>query len=505
MSHPGLHQVLPDDEHDAALLDQVHPDDWSNPTPAGRYHLVVIGGGTAGLVCAGGAAGLGARVALIERGLLGGDCLNTGCVPSKGVLVAGRAQGSRRAERLGIGTGGAVDFGAAMARTRRVRAAIARNDSAQRFADKGVDVFLGDARFVGPDAIEVGGATLRFRKAVIASGAEPRRPPIPGLDTVRAYTSEDWFTQTELPGRVVVIGAGPIGCEMAQAFARLGSAVVVLDVADRILGRDDPDASALLQRAMEADGVRFDLGVTAERVEGDGGRAGRVVCRVGAETDSLEFDALLVATGRRPRTANLGLEAAGVGLDDRGGLVLDDRLRTSNPRIYAAGDVAGLAQFTHAADAMARIVVGNALFRGRSKASALVVPWATYTEPEVAGVGLTAPEAAAGGIAVDTFTVDFTDVDRAELEGHEGFVRAHVRRGSDRLVGATVVGPHAAELVGTLSVLMNEGLGLGALSRSIQPYPSSAMALKQLGDAYNRTRLTPLRARLLARLLDLLA
>jgi len=505
IDHPGLHSVLPNDEHDAALLARVHPDTWVNPTPAGRYHLVVVGGGTAGLVCAAGAAGLGARVALVERALLGGDCLNTGCVPSKSVLVAGRAVGSGAAEALGIGTGGRVDFATAMARMRRIRAEIARADAADRFAALGVDVYLGDGRFVGKDSLTVGEQTLTFRKAVIATGGAPWTPPIEGLDSLRPFTSDDWFTQTNRPERVAVVGAGPIGCEMAQAFAQLGSAVTVLDMATAVLGRDDPDAAALVRHSLEASGVHFELGVSITGAQGDGGRAGTLGWSRGDEAGEVRFDALLLATGRRTRTAGLGLETAGVELDERGRLVLDDRLRTTNPRIFAAGDVAGGAQFTHAADAMARIVIGNALFRGRGRVSDLVIPWATYTEPEVAGVGLTAEGAADAGIEIDTYTVDFADVDRAELEGEEGFVRAHVKRGTDTLVGAAAVGRNAGDLIASFSVLMTEGLGLGALSRSIQPYPSRAMALKQLGDQYNRTRLTPFRRKLIERLVDWLA
>lgn len=488
---PGAPALLPDNPHDRRLRDLVHPADWNPPVPLPRYDLVVLGAGTAGLVAAAGAAGLGATVALVERDLMGGDCLNTGCVPSKGVLVAGKAarSGPVGLARLGIGGEGGIDFGAAMDRMRRIRARIAHADSAPRFAALGVHVFLGNGRFTGRDTLTVGAHTLRFRRAVLATGAAPSAPPIPGIDTLRPFSSEDWFSQTSLPARCVVVGAGPIGVEMAQAFARMGSDVLVLDRAERVLPREDPDASRLLAEALVADGVRLGLGATISALRGEGGRGGTVLWSDGVQHED-PFDAMLLATGRRARLADIGLERAGVEVRD-GRLALDERLRTSNRRIFAAGDVAGRAQFTHAADAMARIVLTNGLFPGRARYGGLVVPWATYTDPEVAQVGLTAEGAAEAGIAIDTYTVDFGDVDRSQLEGESGFVRAHVKRGSDQLVGATIAGHGAGDLIGVFSLLMTEGLGLGVLGKTIQPYPSRAMALKQLGNEYNRSRGTP--------------
>ncbi len=446
MSTPGAESLLRDDPHDEALLARVHPADWVQPEPADRYHLVVLGGGTAGLVAAAGAAGLGARVALVERALLGGDCLNTGCVPSKGVIRAGKAaKAARGASKFGVvGEAPSVDFGAVMGRMRQVRASISRHDSAERFRDKGIDVFLGEAKFVGRDTLEVGGLTLRFRKAVLATGAAPFVVPIPGLETLgdRLLTSDTVFKLTELPPRLAVIGAGPIGCELAQSFARLGSEVTVFDRVDRPVPRDDPDASALVRESLEADGVKFVFGAAIEGAALDGEQ---VVLH--GEPEGWRGDRVLVATGRRPRLAGLGLEAAGVDLE-KGRLITDARLRTTNPRIYASGDVVGGPQFTHAADAMSRLVIGNALFGLRGRVDSLQVPWATYTDPEVAHVGPAYDDL--DQEAIETWTVDFAEVDRAELDGDKGFVRAHVRKGTDKLVAATVVGPGAGDTIAVL-------------------------------------------------------
>ena len=426
--------IAPADEHNARLVANVHPANWVDPEPAGRYHLVVVGAGTAGLVSAAGAAGLGARVALVERHLMGGDCLNVGCVPSKAVLRAARAwhDAHQAAARFGgppvaeaagpAGSGGSRgggDFAAAMERMRRLRADLSPVDGAARFRGLGVDVFFGDGRFVAPDAVEVNGRRLRFRRAVIATGARAAALPVPGLAEAGYLTNETVFGLTALPRRLAVVGAGPIGCELAQAFARFGAEVTLLDVADRILLKEDLDAAAVVRRALEADGVRLELGVKIVRVSRGGGAgdakilhlerdpgaaptapastsvAGTASGRMGS-VSQVAADEILVAVGRAPNVEGLGLEAAGVAYTKKG-VTVDDRLRTSNGRIYAAGDVASPFQFTHAADAMARIVIQNALFFGRKKVSDLVMPWVTYTSPEVAHVGLYEADARASG------------------------------------------------------------------------------------------------------------
>ena len=484
--------LQPLDRFNAQLAANVRPPDWTNPEPAGRYNLVVIGAGTAGLVAAAGAAGLGARVALVERALMGGDCLNVGCVPSKGIIAAARVAATvRDAAAFGVEVAAPeVDFGAVMARMRRLRAGISKNDAAARFRDLGVDVFLGEARFLGGDRIGVGDATLRFKKALIATGARAAAPAIPGLDQVDYLTNESLFSLTELPRRLAVIGAGPIGCEMAQTFARLGSSVLLLETEHGVLPREDRDGAGIVGRSLERDGVwllccgrslalsRTAAGIQV-RVESHGEGHAAVVDRV------------LVAVGRAPNVEGLGLEDVGVAYDRRG-VQVDDRLRTTNRRIHAAGDVCSRFQFTHAADFMARIVIRNALFAGRARASRLLIPWCTYTSPELAHVGLRPEEAAAKGLEVATFAQPLHDVDRAILDGEEdGFVKLHVRKGSDRIVGATIVARNAGDLIGEVTLAMRNGIGLGRIADTIHPYPTQAEAIRRLGDQYNRTRLTP--------------
>jgi pyruvate/2-oxoglutarate dehydrogenase complex dihydrolipoamide dehydrogenase (E3) component len=486
--------VLPADVHNQRLVANVHPPDWTNPRPQGRYNLVVIGAGTAGLVAAAGAAGLGAKVALVERNLLGGDCLNYGCVPSKALIRASRAAAEvARADQFGVRVppGAEVDFPAVMERMRRLRADISPNDSAARFTQLGVDVFLGSARFSGADTLRVDDHQLRFKKAVIATGARAAAPPIPGLAESGFLTNETVFSLTELPRRLAVIGSGPVGCEMAQAFARFGAEVDLLEIAPRILGREDDDAAGLVARALADDGVRIRLGVEIVGVS----RAGEskiLELKLPDGRQKLMVDEILVGVGRAPNVEGLALEAAGVEYDARGGVHVDDRLRTTNRRIYAAGDICSRFKFTHAADAMARIVVQNALFLGRAKASALTIPWCTYTEPELAHVGLYPREAEERGIAIDTFEVPLSSVDRAVLDGQtDGFVRIHARKGSDRILGATVVAANAGDMVAELSLAMTAGLGLKQIARTIHPYPTQAEAIKRAADAYSRTRLTP--------------
>jgi len=493
--------LQPDSEENRALTDNVHPPDWVNPEPAGRYNLVVIGGGTAGLVCAAGAAGLGARVALIERHLLGGDCLNVGCVPSKGVIRASRAVFDARASGefgvLGL-EGVHADFGRAMERMRRLRAGISGHDSARRFRDElGVDVFIGQGSFSAPDLIEVAGRKLRFARAALCAGARAQAPPIPGLSEAGYLTNETVFSLTELPPRLAVIGAGPIGCELAQAFARLGSRVTLIELAPHILGREDRDAAAILQDAMRREGVALELGVRILGVEAGG--AGKLL-RLEREARSFEVaaDSILVGVGRVPNLEGLGLEAAGIRYE-KGGVTVSDTLRTSNPRVYAAGDICSAYKFTHLADAQARILIANALFRGRQKNSALTIPWCTYTDPEIAHVGMYEADAAARGIKVTTLTVPLSELDRAVLDGESGgFARVHLQQGTGRILGATLVARHAGEMINEFSLAISSGLGISAIGTTIHPYPTQAESIRKLADAYNRTRLTPLVKRILA-------
>jgi pyruvate/2-oxoglutarate dehydrogenase complex dihydrolipoamide dehydrogenase (E3) component len=487
-------ELLPKDDHNLRLLANVHPPDWRNPEPSSRYNLVVIGAGTAGLVTAAGAAGLGARVALIERDLLGGDCLNLGCVPSKALIRSARAAAQvRDAGPFGVRVppGATVDFPAVMERMRRLRAGISPHDSAARFRDLGIDVYLGQAAFTGPDTLEVAGKTLRFRRAVIATGARAHRPAIPGLAEAGFLTNETVFSLTELPQRLAVIGAGPIGCELAQVFARFGAKVYLLGNHPQILPKEDRDAALRVEKALRRDGLELTLNCAISRVEGRG-KEKVVHLTCGPEQRQLQVDEILVGAGRVPNTEGLNLEAVGVQYDQREGVQVTDRLQTTNPRIYAAGDICSRFKFTHAADAMARIVIQNALFLGRSKASALTIPWCTYTDPEIAHVGLYEHEAMERGIATRLFVEELDHVDRAILDGEdEGFVKVVASAKGDRILGATIVAAHAGDMISELTLAMVGGLGLSTLARTIHPYPTQAEAIKKVGDAYNRTRLTP--------------
>jgi pyruvate/2-oxoglutarate dehydrogenase complex dihydrolipoamide dehydrogenase (E3) component len=489
-------QLSPADLHNQTLVRNVHPADWKNPTPASRYNLVVLGGGTAGLVSAAGAAGLGARVALVERHLLGGDCLNVGCVPSKTLLRSAHAMAElKRAAGLGIRVpaGASVDFAGVMERVRRVRAGISPHDSAARFAGLGVDVFLGEGRFVEPSCVEVGGQKLRFARAVIATGARARVPSIPGLAEAGPMTNEDIFNLTERPARLAVIGGGPIGCELAQAFQRLGSEVVLLHNKGHVLDREEPPAATLLQQTLLADGLQLLLDTELQRVENKGSEKVLFYTTKG-QPGNVTVDAILLGAGRAPNVDGLNLSAANIAYDRTNGVQVDDFLRTSNPRVYACGDVCMAWKFTHAADFAARLVIQNALFSlgpvGRRRLSALLMPWCTYTEPEVARVGLSTGEAAARGLAIDTYHQPFTEVDRALTDAEEGFVQILTRRGTPTIVGATIVGRHAGELISEVTLAMSAQVGLGRLANVIHPYPTVAEAIRKCGDQYNRTRLT---------------
>ena len=487
-------RILPEDEYNGMLVSNVHPPEWKNPDPADRYNLVVIGAGTAGLVTAAGAAGLGARVALVERHLMGGDCLNVGCVPSKCLIRSSRAVADfGESERLGVRTKDTViDFPAVMTRMRRLRSRISENDSARRFRDeKGVDVFLGDAHFGGLDTVEVNGQTLRFKKAVIATGTRALEPPIEGLAEAEFLTNETVFSLTERPPRLAVVGAGPIGSELAQAFRRLGCEVVLFHHAAHVLNREDANAAEIVQRAFLREGIRLILSSEIKCVRREGNEKVLTFGHAGTQ-EEIRVDEILVGAGRAPNVEGLNLEAVGVQYDSKKGVRVNDQLQTTNPRVFAAGDICMEYQFTHMADAAARIVIQNALFFGRKKLSALHVPWCTYTDPEIAHVGMYDRQAAERAVPVEHFVRPLKDVDRAIADGEEeGFVKVMVKKGTDHILGATIVARHAGEMISEITLAMVANVGLGTIATVIHPYPTQAEAIKQVADAYSRTRLTP--------------
>lgn len=478
--------LLADDPHDQALSENTHPREWPQPNPRAKYGLVVLGGGTAGLVSAAVGAMLGAKVALVERAYTGGDCLVTGCVPSKSLLRAARAAADvRRAGAFGIHPGGdvQVDFSAAMARLRSVRATISQNDAAATFRDKyGVDVFFGNATFADPEHVQVNGQTLHFRRAIVATGARAAESDIPGLAEVGFFTNETIFNLTERPLRLVVIGGGPLGCEMAQAFSRLGSRVTVLQRRDRLLPHDDAEAAEILFRVFQDEDISVRLGAVVERVTPGLGDAKIVHVRSRDGHNRFEADAILVATGRAPNVAGLNLEAGHIRYSERG-VDVDDHLRTTNRRVFAAGDVCLKEKFTHAADASARLAVQNALLFPMKRWSRQIVPHVTYTEPEIAHVGLSETGAAERGPSFHTCRLPMHDVDRATTDGEDtGYIKVYSDRRSGRIAGATIVAAHAGEMISQVTIAMAAGLKLKKLSEIIFPYPTLSEAIKKLAD-----------------------
>jgi pyruvate/2-oxoglutarate dehydrogenase complex dihydrolipoamide dehydrogenase (E3) component/uncharacterized membrane protein YdjX (TVP38/TMEM64 family) len=481
------------DRYDQQLIDNCHPPGWVNPTPARKYNLVVIGAGTAGLVSAAGAAKLGAKVALIERNLMGGDCLNVGCVPSKAIIRAARAVvDSRNGAEFGLHSNSQpeINFAAAMERMRRLRAEISAHDSVDRFRKLGVDVYIGNGRFIGASTIEIDGTRLEFSRAIIATGARAAELPIAGLADAGYYTNETIFTFTELPRRMVVIGAGPVGCELAQCFQRFGCQVTVITDGAQILPKEDHDAAAVLRQRLSREGVRIITSGIIQQVSSNGSGK-RVSVATDGTTHEVECDAILVSVGRKPNLEGLELDIAAVDYTSQG-VVVDNRLRTTNPRVYAAGDVCSRYKFTHAADAMARIVIANALFLARRKVTDLVIPWCTYTDPEVAHVGYYEKEARAAGFNVATITESLTDVDRAVLDGEEeGFARVHYDNKTGRILGGTLVARHAGEMINELTLAMVAKQSVSVLSSTIHSYPTQAEVWRKIGDGYMFTKLTP--------------
>ena len=467
----------------------------------GIYNVVVIGAGTAGLVTAAGTAGLGGRVALIERNLMGGDCLNFGCVPSKALISSARViQQIRESEKWGLDRQQPeFVFEKVFERMRARRARIAPKDSQERFESLGVNVFHGEARFVSPHEVEVNGQRLRAKNFVIATGSRAVIPKIEGIDQVRYFTNETIFDELKAkPESMIVLGGGPIGCELAQTFCRLGTQVTIIQRGDQLLPKEDRDVAEFLERRLINEGVRIIKNVDARSVATTD--AGKIALEFldrqpGRLAERTFFaDALLIAIGRNPNLQSLDLKSAGVDVNERG-VRVNDYLQTSQRDIYAVGDVIGPFLFTHMADAQARVVVRNivAPFQFlRQKMDYSVVPWCTYVDPEVAHVGLCEKEARQENVDYDLFVVPLQDVDRAVVESEDaGFAKILTRKGSDKILGATIIAPHAGDLLHEFVLAMKAGVGLGTIASTIHAYPTFAELARKAGDKFNKTRLTP--------------
>jgi len=467
----------PGAQFDEVWKSALQPTDYKNPHPQTQYHLAIVGAGPAGLIAAIGAAGLGANVALIERHTMGGDCLNVGCVPSKCLLDYSKKHPG--------------DFDGAFSWVREVRAGIAPHDSVSRYTELGVDVFLGDAKFADDGTLDVGGTRINARKYALCTGASAMVPPIPGLKESDPLTNENVFDLQEKPKSISVLGGGPIGCELAQAFARLGVEVHLFELADRVLNIESERASEIVSASLVESGVTLHVGSGVESVVRDGKE---VIVKNG--NGEIRTEQVLVALGRTPNTADLNLEAVGVTLDKRRSIEVDNKLRSSNKNIFAAGDCTAILQFTHHADAQARALVQNTLFAPTAKVDGFVVPHCTYTSPEVASVGESETSLKTAGTEYDTYEVAFNELDRGRTEDdNSAYAQVFCAKGSDKILGASIVGHDAGEQLSPICLLMSNGLGLSAAAKTILPYPTRSEYLKRLGDAYNRTRFTPLAQR----------
>ena len=457
---------------------------------ASNYDLVVIGGGTAGLVSAAGAASLGARVALVERDKLGGDCLYRGCVPTKTLVKSARvAHLVRHSEEYGVLSGGPeVDFPAVMDRMERVIAEAGEHDSPERFRGLGVDVYQEEARFEAPDLIAVDGRRLKARSAIVATGSHPTAPPVEGLEEVGYLTNVEALRLRRLPRSMIIVGSGPIGSEFAQIFARFGSDVTLVSTSPLPLPKEDPEVSEVLRQVLLADGVTFHGGYTAEKVRVENGEKVMTVKNAAGHEVEVRGEEILTAAGRAPTAGTLAPENAGIELEEKG-LKVDEHLRTTAPNVYAAGDITGKYLFTHVAEYQARNALRNALFPIKARADHRVVPWTTFTDPEVARVGLTEEQARRQHDGVEVFRQPFSGVDRAMADGETtGLVKIVTgRRG--KILGGHIIGPDAGNLIHEIVLAMQKNIPIGTLSTTIHVYPTLAQANQRAADNYYREKL----------------
>ncbi|HEX3895329.1 MAG TPA: mercuric reductase [Rudaea sp.] len=479
---------------DPSPLRYVHPAHWQNPTPHGRYDWLIVGAGPAGITAAERAVALGAKVALVERNLLGGNSLNVGSVPSKSlVYTSSLCSDLRKAADYfrPVDRGASADFAAVTARAQRVHARIAEYHSAHRLERLGVDIHFGKARFIDEQSIDVDGVTLTFDKALIATGARPRRPDIRGLEEVGYRTSTDIFDLPSVPKHLAVIGGGPLGCELAQAFCRLGSNVAIIQNDPKFLPREERDAAEILSRSMARDGVEIRLNTTVVGARMNGGKK-TLDLLSNAQTCTVETDEILLSVGRIANVDDLALDRCGVRCNGDIGIVVDEFLRTTNPRIFAAGDVCMSHKFTHVAKFTATMATENALTDAQRNHRELIVPWCTFCDPEIAHVGMQVWDAKSHNIPVTTYTVMMHDVDRAIIDEQDiGFVKVHVQDGTDRILGATIVASRASEMVNEITLAMNAGIGMRDLAKVLHIYPSQAEAMHMTSLAFMQKDATP--------------
>jgi pyruvate/2-oxoglutarate dehydrogenase complex dihydrolipoamide dehydrogenase (E3) component len=479
-----------DDPEQREFLRRVRPPNWTNPTPKRPYDLVVLGGGPAGLAAAEAAARTGLQVALIERNLLGGNSLNVGSVPSKAIIRSGRVIEvvRRDSEKFGARTevGSTADMSRVMTRMRRIRARIGEFHSIDRLVAQGIDIFFCTARFVGRQAILAGDARLSFDKAIVATGARPKTCDIPGLDQVGFLTSSTIFDIVGMPTRLAIIGGGPLGCELAQAFCRLGSQVTILQNDPKFLPHEERDAAELLSLSLSRDGVETRLNTTVVGARTENGE--KIVDTVNNGVKcSFAADEIMLSVGRVPNVAELNLSAAEIEFDPDRGVLVDDFLRTTNTLVYAAGDVCMAHKFTNVAEATGRMAALNAFGARRRRQSHLLIPRCTYCDPEIAHIGMHVWEARERSIPVKSFTIMMQDVDRAITDGQDdGFVKIHIRDGTDEILGATIVAARASEMINEMSVLMSAGIGMRKLASILHTYPAQSDAIRLAAAAYMR-------------------
>ncbi len=476
-------------EFQRQLNEQVFPPNWVNPEAKGEYDLLVIGGGPGGMTAAITAQSLGARTALVEKEHLGGECFNYGCIPSKAFLHSSRlAKRVKEASEYGVevSQGWKVEFKKVIQRVHALQLFLAPNDSVTRLKNLGLDLFLGEGRFTGRREVEVAGQKIRFKKAIISTGTQPIPLNVPGIGFSDYLTNQNVFNLSELPRRLAVFGAGPIGCELSQAFLHLGSEVYLITRGTHLLPRDDEMASERLQNVFEKEGMKLLKQTKLLRVEKKGKEK---LLYLDSQKEPLVVDEILVAIGRKPAVESLNLESGQVTYDLKSGIQVDDYLKTTNPDIYGAGDSSSRFKFTHLSIDLNKIAVNNALNGDREKASALVVPWATYTEPEVAHIGLQEAEVKALGIPFEVVTIEMSNVDRAILDGETvGFAKLIVREGEEQILGATIMAAHAGEMISELSVAMNSVNGLTSLLKAIHPFPTQSQVLRMAAEALVQKR-----------------